>query len=56
MLKIRCTEYGSYFDQWASDLIQYLEWPEPKKEDEFFNEITLIQSNYISDNPTQNLF
>ena len=43
--------------QWASDpLIQYLEWPEPNKEDEFFKEITLIQSNYISDNPTQHLF
>ncbi|BDS11273.1 S8 family serine peptidase [Aureispira anguillae] len=37
-------------------LVQYIEFPDPPQENEFQNEITLIQSNYISNNPAQGLF
>lgn len=37
-------------------LVQYLEWPEKATETENLNELTLIQSNYIADNPAQGLY
>jgi hypothetical protein len=37
-------------------LVQYIEFKTPPKEDEFKEEITLIQSTYISDNIGQGLF
>lgn len=37
-------------------LVQYIEFKMPPQEDEFKEEITLIQSNYISDNIGQGLF
>ena len=36
--------------------VQYIEWPEKHLENEFREEISLIQSNYISDNPGRGLF
>ena len=35
----------------AEPAVQFIEWPEPPIENEVLNELTLIQSNYISDNP-----
>lgn len=39
----------------AHPLVQFIEWPEPPMEYEVLNERTLIQSNYISDNPALGL-
>lgn len=37
-------------------LVQYIEFQSPPQENEFKEEITLIQSNYISNNPGKGLF
>jgi hypothetical protein len=37
-------------------LVQYIEWHEAPTENEFLDEVTLIQSNYISDNLAKGLF